>query len=131
MNFVIIGETPAKKNSRIVLRNGRNIPSKRYSIWHTAAQAELMSQKERGFVPIETPVIINLKFFHADKRRRDSDNGVSSILDTLVDSGILKDDNWQIVRILNVYNFFDRKNARCEIDIKTIDVDGEKWMDSF
>ena len=42
--FIITGETPAKKNSRIVLKGGRNIPSERYRKWHTAAMIEINSQ---------------------------------------------------------------------------------------
>lgn len=31
-NFQLVGETPAKKNSRITLQNGKTIPSKNYNL---------------------------------------------------------------------------------------------------
>jgi Holliday junction resolvase RusA-like endonuclease len=120
MKLIIEGETPAKKNSRIVLPDGRNIPSKQYREWHKSAllQAEVMTI---GHEAIGYPVIVSLSFFHGDKRRRDSDNGTSSILDLLVDAGVLKDDKWEIVRVLNVYNYYDKGHARCEISISQLE----------
>lgn len=129
MKLVIIGETPSKKNSRIVLPNGKNIPSKQYRIWHESAKLQVRAMST-GADTICYPVSISLSFFHGDLRRRDSDNGTSSILDTLVDCGIIKDDNWEIVRILNVYNYYDKNNARCEIDIKPMETTIEAGRES-
>ena len=129
MKLKIEGETPSKKNSRIVLPNGKNIPSKQYRIWHESAMLQVRSQAI-GHEKICYPVTITLSFFHGDLRRRDSDNGTSSILDTLVDCEIIKDDNWEIVRILNVYNYYDRNNARCEIDIKPLETTLEAGRES-
>ncbi|WP_147612312.1 RusA family crossover junction endodeoxyribonuclease [Treponema pectinovorum] len=110
----VSGETPAKKNSRIVLKNGRNIPSKRYKEWHEKAKKELKGQFQRE--PIETKVFIKLTFHHKDNRRRDSDNGTSSIFDLLQDAGVLIDDRWQIIQSFKVLNE-KGENAFCEIEI--------------
>ena len=120
MKLIIQGETPAKKNSKIRTKAGYMIPSKQYQAWHEAALLQIRAMS-KGHDTICYPVSITLAFFHGDLRRRDSDNGTSSILDTLTDAGILKDDNWQIVRILNVYNYYDKGHARCEIDIHPIE----------
>lgn len=113
------GETPSKKNSRVLLKNGRNIPSAAYRKWHEGAVAELLAQRMRAGVykPLEGPVSVSLAFTHGDLRRRDGDNGASSILDTLVDAGVLSDDNWNVVREINVINRYDKNNARCDIAI--------------
>ena len=129
MKLIIEGETPAKKNSRIQLPNGRNIPSKQYQEWHRSAEVQVRCMTI-GHEAISYPVIISLSFFHGDMRRRDSDNGTSSILDTLVDAGVLKDDNWQIVRILNVYNYYDKGHARCEIEIHQLETTIETGRES-
>lgn len=120
LNMVIPGETPAKKNSRISLKSGKNIPSKRYREWHETALllAERQAMEQMGKVPtLSGGLEIWLSFFHGDKLRRDGDNEASSILDLLVDADIIADDNWQIVRALHVANFYDKGNARCEICI--------------
>ena len=117
--FEITGETPAKKNSRINLRNGVSIPSKRYTQWHDGALSELL-QQTRPDSPIDYPVLIHLAFTHGDLRRRDSDNGCSSILDLLQDSTILSDDNWQIVRDIAICNTYEKGNPKCIITIQSI-----------
>ena len=124
--FIITGETPAKKNSRIVLKGGRNIPSVRYRKWHTAAMNEIDSQllllkKEEAAMPIEREIRIRMTFYHGDNSRRDSDNGASSILDLLTDCKVIKDDKWQIVRLLEIRNFFEKSNPRCLIEIDGYD----------
>ena len=121
ITLTIQGETPAKKNSRITLPNGRTIPSKRYRAWHSGALSQLERQWpafSRG--PFEREIRVYLRFYHADNRRRDSDNGVSSIFDTLQDAGIISDDRWQIVREFSVRNY-KADSARCEIKIMEIE----------
>ena len=120
--FIITGETPAKKNSRTVLKGGRNIPSERYRKWHTAAMIEINSQllllkKEEAAMPIEREIRIRMTFWHGDNRRRDSDNGASSVLDLLTDCKVIKDDKWQIVRLLEIRNFYEKSNPRCLVEI--------------
>ncbi len=121
IEFVLTGETPAKKNSRITLRNGRTIPSKRYTEWHKLASSQIFSQSIKQVKnPLECPVKIKIAFTHGDKRRRDSDNGVSSILDLLTDCKVLSDDKWEIVRQLEVQNEYEKNNAQCKITIERL-----------
>lgn len=125
MKFLLSGETPSKKNSRILLPNGKIIPGKKYMEWHELAYGELINQKTnyKAMFPLANELEITLVFYHGDKIRRDSDNGTSSVLDTLVDAGVIKDDNWQIIKAINVLNHYDKDNARCEIvidDYKTM-----------
>ena len=125
--FIITGETPAKKNSRIVLKGGRNIPSERYRKWHEAAMIEmnnqllLLKEEEKKAMPIEREIKIKMIFYHGDNRRRDSDNGASSILDLLTDCKVIKDDKWQIVPFLEIRNFYEKNNPRCHIEIDGIE----------
>lgn len=127
IRFQIIGETPGKKNSKIWTRSGKLIPSAKHQKWHTDALIQLNAQICRmgPEMPnmIEKPVAINLNFYHGDQVRRDSDNQASSIMDLLQDAKILADDRWQIVRQITINNYFEKKNARCIIEIKTIDME--------
>lgn len=122
LHFELKGETPAKKNSRITLRNGKTIPGKQYQQWHNDALKEIFSQKykipEDVKLPIFSSVSISVTFVHGDKRRRDADNGLSSILDLLVDCNILSDDNWKIVENISVRNLYLTDAAGCYIEIE-------------
>lgn len=123
------GETPAKKNSRINLRSGRSIPSRRYMEWHGHAELEARkAMAEQGFSePFRNPVKVSMEFHHSDMRRRDSDNQASSILDVLVDCGILEDDSWRIVTSISVLNAYTAGEAGCLVKVEDYEVrkDGE------
>lgn len=132
LRFQIYGETPSKKNSKIWTRSGKLIPSKAHQAWKATAidqmamQLELMAASDRPVAEgtniegIDYPVSVTLTFYHGDQVRRDSDNQAASIMDLLQDAKVLSDDRWQIVRILNIYNHFDKGNARCLIEINRL-----------
>lgn len=117
--FSLTGEVPAKKNSRIVLKSGKNIPSENYRKWHGYALASLFCQtvKQKLKEPLDCPLSVCIKFTHGDKKRRDCDNALSSILDTLTDAGIIKDDNWQIVQNIILENDYKEKESGVKITI--------------
>lgn len=114
--YKILGETPSKKNSRITLKNGMTIPSKYYQTWHKEAAVQVYNQTlpEK---PIDSPIVVYLDFVHGDKRRRDSDNGTSSIMDLLQDCNVIQDDNWQIIKTIIITNRYDKGKAACFITI--------------
>ena len=117
-------ETPSKKNSRVVdRRTGRTFPNKRYTEWHK--EASLYVRQQHAHPLDEGPFALYLEFTHGDRVRRDSDNGVSSILDLLVDCGILPDDNWMVVQKINVSNLYDKGNPGVQISIVHL-TDSEK-----
>lgn len=118
MRIYLKGETPSKKNSRINLANGRSFPSKRYLEWHKSATVQVYEQTKPKM--IDYPCRIEIEFIHGDKKRRDSDNMVSSVLDLLVDTGVLADDNWLVVREINVGNSFESKNPCCFVSIESV-----------
>ena len=123
IRFEILGETPGKKNSKIWTKSKKLIPSAKHQKWHSDAMLQLNAQlSTMGPRPeaIEEPVAITLTFYHGDMVRRDSDNQTASIMDILQDAKVLADDRWQIVRILNIYNHFDKGNARCVVEINRL-----------
>ena len=117
--FKLIGETISKKNSnKFNARRKRMYKTEGYMNWYQGAVMQLRPQiKTKG---IDYPVEISMLFVHGDKRRRDSDNGQTSILDLLVREGVIVDDNWFIVRRLVVDNDFEKCNPYCEITIKDL-----------
>lgn len=113
-------ETPSKKNSRIVnRRTGRSFPSKVYSEWLVKARNHI-ALTCKDIERFSGPVSMTFRFYHGTMQKRDSDNQVSSILDLLVDMGIIEDDKWQIVMDFNVCNFYAKGNPSCTVEIERL-----------
>lgn len=66
-------------------------------------------------------VSLSVTFVHGDYKRRDSDNQLSSILDTFVDAGILPDDNWKVIPEKHVYDRYEKDNAHCVIVMNEVE----------
>lgn len=101
--YTLAGEVPSKKNSRVTnRRTGRSFPNRRFVEWHKGAFAEVASQG----IPSEPLGCANVvvTFIHTTRRRRDGDNQLSSVLDLLVDAGVLKDDSWLCVPHFEVFH---------------------------
>lgn len=59
---------------------------------------------------------IHLDFYSPDMRKADSTNKTESVMDLLVDAGLIKDDNWFVIpKLVLEYKGIDRENPRCEI----------------
>ncbi len=109
--IIILGRIPSKKNSRITTRSGRSFPSAKYKEWHTDASWQMKGKKI-----IPNGSFITLNFYMPDNRRADLTNKAESIMDCLVDNGLLKDDSWQIVPSLTLqFQEVDKIKPRCEI----------------
>lgn len=125
MIFQIPYDTPSKKNSRVTdTRTGRTFPNKRFTEWHKAAALWLKTHYRCD--RIEGPVNVMLSFVHPTKRRKDADNGTSSIFDLLVDVGILADDCWTVVVSHSVTNAYEKGNALCTVEIENADSGGTR-----
>lgn len=114
MKIVIYGNTPSKKNSKIISCRGNRpclFPSSNYTKWHKDALLQLIGKK-----PIENKEL-TLTFYAQDNRKFDLTNKAESIMDTLVDAGLLEDDNYSVVSDLHLhFGGLDKENVRCEID---------------
>lgn len=115
MKLTLIGSVPSKKNSRINTRSGRSFPNPRYIEWRDSAILQVRSQLKDWKAPV--PCSIEITLYHADRRRRDSDNALSSVLDMLKDCKVIDDDCWEIVRHTETWNEYDKGNPHCEIVI--------------
>ena len=65
-------------------------------------------------------VSVTANVYFPDNRRRDLDNITKLLCDAIVESGIIEDDNWQILNELHLYGFLDREDPRIELEIKEI-----------
>lgn len=117
MRITIWGDCPSKKNSRILsLRKNRvmSFPGQYYRHWAQDAAKQLLTV--RNFA---NPRLITLTFHPKSKRKGDLTNKAESILDALVDNGVLLDDNWFLVpKLLLNFGGVDTKNPRVEIEIE-------------
>lgn len=112
--IIIKGRIPSKKNNRVpFIRGGRimNFPNKNYKTWNEDALWQL-----KGKPKIPNGSYLTLNFYMPDNRKCDLTNKAESIMDTLIDSGLLEDDSWQVIPVLNLqYQDIDKENPRCEI----------------
>lgn len=116
VKITITGSVPSKKNSKtFFVRNGRPmiLPGKVYRQWHGQASAQLY-----GIKPIAKVTGIDIVIFAGDRRRGDLTNKSESVMDLLVDNGIIEDDNWYIVADVHLkFGGVDKENPRAEIYI--------------
>lgn len=86
------------------------IPSKRYSEWHSDATKQLLKR------PLPDIMELTILFYLPDARKTDLTNKAESVMDLLVDNGILADDNWNVVpRLILQSGGIDKLNPRAEI----------------
>jgi hypothetical protein len=101
--FTYEGNTPSKKNQKQMAVHPKTkrlliVPSEAFKKWHGPAVWEMKLQASRMPVrfPLDRCKHIVCKLFFEDRRRRDSSNTFESVMDLLVDAGILADDCWAI-----------------------------------
>lgn len=132
MRMVLYGRVPSKKNSKRRIQRGSHIfmvPSQAHEDWHREQMA-LLGGGYSGRKPIEEVDHITLTFFAADRRAGDLSNKAESVMDLLVDAGILKDDNWFVVPklVLNMGGV-DKAQPRVEVMLELKDDGVEKSSD--
>lgn len=124
-NITIPGDIPSKKNSKRRIQRGTHIfmvPSKAHEEWHKRVMPLLTNWRDYDQIkePIADTGSVMIIFYPSNLRRADLSNKAESIMDILVDAGILKDDNWFIVSHLMLgFGGVDRENPRAEITITT------------
>lgn len=120
LKFTLEGSVPSKKNSRqLFVRGGKmfNIPQKNYREWHEMASWQLKNKVSEPISKCE----IEITFYSGDKRKYDLTNKAESVMDLLVDNGIIDDDNYEVVSKLTlIYGGYDKSNPRVEINIYNV-----------
>lgn len=127
VTLTLTGEVVSKKNARLFnVKRRKLLFSKKYLVWYDRARAELRKEVDKLVsldytLPFNNIDELEFIFYHKTKQRRDSDNQVTSILDLLVDLGILEDDSASIVRNYSVRNVFlsdvnrNKEDSYCEV----------------
>lgn len=125
--IVLRGRIPSKKNSKIIARiqrgpqRGRTVlvSSRNHNIWHHGAKIELIEQRAR---PMTGRLSVAMKFWFPDKRKSDLTNKAESVMDLLVDAGIVEDDNVTVCPIITLeFMGIDRQDPRVEVELIKIE----------
>lgn len=121
INITLKGNVPSKKNSKqIISIHGRPmiISSKNYTDWHKQALIDLKLAQIKP-LQLETTKCITCSFYSPNRRKYDLSNKFESIADLLVDYGLLKDDNYEVLPrvIINYMGVDEEKIGRVEIQI--------------
>ncbi len=93
-----------------------SLPSKDYTDWHERASWELKGsgQTNRGL----TKADIIITIFAENRRAGDLTNKAESVMDLLVDNGVLEDDNWFVCGNIQLkFGGIDKLDPRAEVTI--------------
>jgi Holliday junction resolvase RusA-like endonuclease len=96
-SFVI--SWPPSTNSLWRAYRGRNILSRPARLWAIKAEKELLDQGAR---PTRGPVEVDIELCAPTRRAFDPDNRTKAVLDLLVKSYVIEDDNNSIVKRISV-----------------------------
>lgn len=121
MKIVLYGKPTTKKNSsRIVFNKARGhpmlVPSKKYIQYEKDCRRQITGTHRKN---IDYPINLKAVYYMPTRHRVDLTNLLNATNDILVDCGVLKDDNSQIIishdgsRVL-----YDKENPRVEIEIE-------------
>ena len=121
MTITITGRVPSKKNSkRIVMAGSRPmiISSKDYETWHTTASYELRLQMPRNLI-LSEPHKVSITLYAPNKVKGDLTNKAESIMDLLVDNGVIEDDNWfEVSHVSLTFGGVDKEDPRAAVEIE-------------
>ena len=97
-----------KNNSKRKVMFGKKRSVLLSSIWFLEWHESAMIQLAQGAYPrkkISNPISVKIQFMLKDKRHRNLTNMTESVMDLLVDYGIIKDGRWQICRFVSMVGF--------------------------
>jgi len=123
---ILIGVTPIRAVKFTVMGEPRSKQRPRVTQRGTFTPKETLEAEKRvrdgwriaGEPKFDYQVIVDLRFYNGNKRRRDIDNMAKLVLDALNKEAF--DDDYQVVGV-NMYKFFtDPEKARTEITIQEV-----------
>lgn len=124
LTIILPGTPITKKNSQQLVYAGRPmiIPSKAYKDYRKACLAYIQTEAKQG---IDYAVNLRCVYYMPTRRRVDLCNLLEATCDILMDAGVLKDDNSQIVAAHDGSRVdYDKEQPRVEITI--LPIVGEK-----
>lgn len=120
MKLTVLGDVPSLKNSKQIFTNRTTgkpfiTSSNNSKVWQAEAKRQLQEQF-RGLSVTDYPINIAMTFYYGTKRRKDLDNSCSGVMDALVASGIIIDDDVAHIDTISLsFGGYDKLNPRVEI----------------
>lgn len=109
-------EPRTKKNHQMIVK-GRLIQGQAYRDYEKTAMWFI----RRPQIPIDIPVNVKATYYMATRRRVDLNNLHAALMDILVKSGVLYDDNYKIVASTDGSKVeYDPENPRTEVEIDAL-----------
>ena len=120
IRFTLFGTPRTKKNSQRIVRAGRYskiLPSAAYAEYAIMRRQSILTQGV-AHLTIQRPVNVKAVYYMPTHRRVDLVNLLEATDDILVDTGVIADDNSQIVAGHDWSRVrYDKDNPRVEIEI--------------
>lgn len=118
MKITIYGQTPAQKNSKQIFYNkktGKPFITSNNTVKGWQHNAALQLIKHKG--AFTEPVVISYMFYVKDNRKRDIDNMIASVNDSLQAADVITGDHWQVLQLGSAKAEIDKEDPRCELEI--------------
>ena len=98
IELTLLGQVLSQKNQKSIAYNRSTgkpfiMSNKAVKEWQNHEDVQLLKYRIKG--PLSGRQEISIIFYMKDNRRRDLDNLLTSVLDSLVRANILEDDSWQ------------------------------------
>jgi len=120
VKIILKGLIPSKKNSKQIIQvKGRPliIPSKSFLAWERTARFQVRAQWNK--CTLQKVEEVEIKLYFGTKRKADVSNKAESVMDLLVDCGVLVDDNYLVVPKLILTGSHRKGDPGAEIFIKS------------
>ena len=121
MKIQLVGRIPSKKNSKQIRINAATkkpfiCSSKDHEEWHRGMSLALLAMRTPK--PRLSGVSVTLEITFGDLRKSDLSNKAESVMDLLVDYGVLADDNYIDVPALSLRGKYVKGQWGCDVTIK-------------
>ena len=122
IRYVLTGEVACKKNSnKFDGRTGNVYKTEHFRKWHSYAMLQVKAQGVPK-IPLER-YEARFVLYHATRRRIDSDNQVTSLLDLMQDALVVRDDCWTCVPHKEIDDVYRKGKGGAEIELIPITED--------
>lgn len=106
---------PPTVNTYYATVKGRRVLSKKGREYKISVLHEILSLGDYKFR--SGKILIHIKLYVPDRRKRDIDNAVKSLLDSIVYADLIKDDSLVFKLIVEKFDYDEENNNFCTVQI--------------